>query len=439
MAVLGDTQLNQLTAALRAGSQAKSDLLGIDERYADTKAKGNRAYMADRSGNLMNWGDLLTDATGQYRSDRDLPAITQQRAAARGIVADNENAQGLYDAGLAQAKVKEARRISDQNQSNADRTYNRNVSEFGVTSALNKAKHAENVRKTGHTEGVNAEAVTAGELVGNLQTLYRTDTGQKIGDVKIDFNGNPVDIATGQPIDMKGKTITPPVTGQYAKSTKVGSSQHGRYLRTKTKDAYGNDVITVFDKQTSTEKTPSFGDGTPYSADEAKKRGGRRATQKGDEAYATAGSKYSVSRQGELMEANKDNNKTLNSIDQAINALKSGAGSGWLESKLPSLRASSIALDNARENLALTQIGQFTFGSLSEAEGNWLRGSVMPHLDEDELLPYMEHRKEATMRVMEASEYEREALAAGEKVDEALINQILRDGGFNLEEYGYKN
>ena len=171
MAVLGDTQLNDLATALRAGSQAKADLLGLDANYADTKAKGNRAYMADRSGNLMNWGDLLTDVTGQYRSDQDLPAITQQRDAARGVVAANENALPMYNAGLAQAKVKRDAVISDRNYTAANKR-----------DALTQAKEVTRKAEKVATEQVRvdeeaAELERAG-LVGSLQPMYSKESGE---------------------------------------------------------------------------------------------------------------------------------------------------------------------------------------------------------------------------------------------------------------------
>ena len=51
----------------------------------------------------------------------------------------------------------------------------------------------------------------------------------------------------------------------------------------------------------------------------------------------------------------------------------------------------------------------------------------------------MKNRREAMIRINEASEYEREALEAGEEIDTRLITEMLSRGGFDMSnEFGYK-
>ena len=206
-----------------------------------------------------------------------------------------------------------------------------------------------------------------------------------------------------------------------------------RFQYSPGEDEFGNKIFTKFDKYDGgAAPTTVFADGSEYSLDAARVKSGRNTGKAGDVAQAKEQGKTNVTRAAELRAASDANANTLNNIDQAINALKAGAGSGPIESRLPSFRAPSISLDNAKDKLGLTEIGKYTFGSLSEAEGQWLRESGIPNLDEDELIPYMEHRREATLRAMEASQYEKEALEAGETVDPEIINAILTDGGFKM-------
>jgi hypothetical protein len=220
---------------------------------------------------------------------------------------------------------------------------------------------------------------------------------------------------------------------------KKTSGTRSRWQTIKGKDPYGNDVVRLVDKWGEEEPQISFADGTTYDPVAAQTKGGTRAGQAGAETGAKEAAKTDIKRQAELSGQSRDAMQTLNSIDQAINALKGGANTGPIAHRLYSLRGPTLALENAQQRMGLTQIGAYTFGSLSEAEGEWLRQSEIPmDLNEDDLLGYMEHRKEATMRVLEANQYEKEALAAGEPVDQELIRAILTDGGFDIRKEGWK-
>lgn len=138
MAVLGDTKLNDLSTALRAGSQAKSQLAGLDEEYAAAQTRGRPTAQANRYGYVSPFS-ALADVVGQSQSRRDLRQLAPKRAAARTAVADTANAQGLYNARMEQDKRTQA-------QANVDRSAGLTQSRFDYQQkqgdAAEKAKQA---------------------------------------------------------------------------------------------------------------------------------------------------------------------------------------------------------------------------------------------------------------------------------------------------------
>ena len=77
-----------------------------------------------------------------------------------------------------------------------------------------------------------------------------------------------------------------------------------------------------------------------------------------------------------------------------------GANTGWLESKFPSVFASSIALDTIRNELGLAVVGMNTFGALSEGELKMALATSLPH----------------TMQEAELSQWISDKIAAQEKL-----------------------
>jgi hypothetical protein len=94
--------LPELTLALRAGSEGKAKLAGLDEDY--TRATSNRDTMnsrMDRNGYvspLMVLGDVLKNSRGRQQ----MRELKPQREAARAAIGENENALGLFQAKAAQ-------------------------------------------------------------------------------------------------------------------------------------------------------------------------------------------------------------------------------------------------------------------------------------------------------------------------------------------------
>ena len=89
-------------------------------------------------------------------------------------------------------------------------------------------------------------------------------------------------------------------------------------------------------------------------------------------------------------------NVALRNIDKAISALDKGAGVGAIEKLWPSIKASSVELDNIRGQMALDVVGATTFGALSEGELNLAKDVALPTgLDTAELKDYLVRKKAA--------------------------------------------
>lgn len=91
----------------------------------------------------------------------------------------------------------------------------------------------------------------------------------------------------------------------------------------------------------------------------------------------------------------------IGNYDDAIAALDDGAESGPIMSKLPSVRASAIALDNAQKQLGLNVIQNTTFGALSEGEMALALDTALPkNLEPLELRDWLSKRREAQSKML---------------------------------------
>ena len=219
------------------------------------------------------------------------------------------------------------------------------------------------------------------------------------------------------------------------KRSNLGKS---RYSERESKDAQGNPVIHTTDKWTGQPGPTTFFDGSEVTPERSTERKELREKTAADKKEALKTAEEKVSRIAELKGALSANADSISAIRDGLGALDEGANSGPIQGRLPSFKSSTIRLENARDRMALTEIAKYTFGSLSEAEGNWLKTSQVPNLDENELKPYLMHRAAVQERHAEAQQYELEALMADEEVDPDIIREILNEGGFDPSEYGYK-
>lgn len=102
----------------------------------------------------------------------------------------------------------------------------------------------------------------------------------------------------------------------------------------------------------------------------------------------------------------------LATVGDAIQAIDDGAESGVIASKLPSLRKSSIELDNTRKRLGLGVIQGTTFGALSEGELALALDVAIPSgLQPQDLKSWLVRRRDAQTKL--ADELENAAIYLG--------------------------
>ena len=95
-------------------------------------------------------------------------------------------------------------------------------------------------------------------------------------------------------------------------------------------------------------------------------------------AGATEQGKQSVIASGKAFESLAKIGQSIANIDDAIAALESGANTGPIYAMLPSIRESSIALDNVQRRMGLDVIGSVTFGALSKGELDLALATAIP-------------------------------------------------------------
>ena len=128
------------------------------------------------------------------------------------------------------------------------------------------------------------------------------------------------------------------------------------------------------------------------------------------------------------VEIGVDAQKSIGQLTNSIELLKDarvlvdlptgGANTGWLESKFPSVFASSIALDNIRSNLGLAVVGMNTFGALSEGELELALATALPNtMQEEELSQWISDKivaqEKLRIHYAKAAEYLTDPLGGG--------------------------
>lgn len=121
--------------------------------------------------------------------------------------------------------------------------------------------------------------------------------------------------------------------------------------------------------------------------------------------------------------------RSITNIDDAIKAIDAGANTGAIASRLPSVRAASIELDNIRGRMGLDVVGATTFGALSEAELQFALDTALPTgMDQAQLRQWLERKKQAQQKL--AAELEGAAIFLGQPGNTpADYLQLLRDNG----------
>jgi len=121
----------------------------------------------------------------------------------------------------------------------------------------------------------------------------------------------------------------------------------------------------------------------------------------------------------------KNINKNVRNIDRAISALEGGASTGAIESRFfPSIRESSVILDQIQGELALDVVGSVTFGALSKGELDLARATALPtNLQPPELITFLQEKKTAQEKLQRYYEQQIDFLDEGGSIAGFLRQQ----------------
>ena len=95
----------------------------------------------------------------------------------------------------------------------------------------------------------------------------------------------------------------------------------------------------------------------------------------------------------------------IENLKEGIRLIDAGAASGPIDKWFPSLRPTTISLNNLKNRLGLDVIGQVTFGALSESELKVAFDTAVPsNLDEKDLKKWFSDRIDVQQRLVESLE-----------------------------------
>jgi len=127
---------------------------------------------------------------------------------------------------------------------------------------------------------------------------------------------------------------------------------------------------------------------------------GAAQTAAQNQARAGAGQKAAgaaaISRSEKAIDSLSKIKTSVANINKAIALIDEGAQTGPIRSRLPSIRSSSIALDNVQKSMGLDVIGTTTFGALSKGELDLALSKALPTgLAPDALREWLVEKKDA--------------------------------------------
>lgn len=112
--------------------------------------------------------------------------------------------------------------------------------------------------------------------------------------------------------------------------------------------------------------------------------------------------KLAIGKSKEAFEKMTLTQENIASMGDAIAEIDAGAKTGAIQSRLPSIRASSIRLDNIQKRLGLNVIGGVTFGALSKGELDLALSVALPDTqDEVELREWLVDKKTAQEKLVD--------------------------------------
>ena len=107
-----------------------------------------------------------------------------------------------------------------------------------------------------------------------------------------------------------------------------------------------------------------------------------------------------IDKSGEMFTKLEPINVSINNIEESITAIDEGADTGFIMSKLPSIRESSIKLDNLQKRMGLDVVGMTTFGALSKGELDVAMSTALPTtLKPKELKKWLIRKRDAQQKL----------------------------------------
>lgn len=149
--------------------------------------------------------------------------------------------------------------------------------------------------------------------------------------------------------------------------------------------------------------------------EERASRESSKSIEAGQIARRTKAIDVALKKGGDAFDRIEPVQKAISNYDEAIAAIDAGAESGVFMSKLPSLKESSIKLDNVIKRMGLDVVGQTTFGALSEKELAFAVSAAIPdNLQPAELKVWLQAKKRAQQMVLERVQEAASFLSSGD-------------------------
>ncbi len=221
-------------------------------------------------------------------------------------------------------------------------------------------------------------------------------------------------------------------TQQFGAQTTVKDSKGNLYFATQKRDPNTGAVQSVLSPVGDAPASPvggvqvvgSFGE----TADEALARSLNKAKGTADIDVDAAGGKKgreaAVTQGMKAFEKIEPLRKNIANYDEAIRLVNEGAGTGAIQSKLPSLQQASIELDNLQGQLGLDVIGDTTFGALSESELKFALSTALPtSLEGPALVDWLKRKKEAQTKLLRYTEEAAQYLSSGKNTITDFIEE----------------
>jgi len=129
--------------------------------------------------------------------------------------------------------------------------------------------------------------------------------------------------------------------------------------------------------------------------------GDRIADQKEAEKFAASTGADRAKRIDSALERVQNIDQNINNLDQAIAALDSGASTGAIESRFfPTIRESTVALEQIQAQLGLDVVQSVQFGALSEGELQLALATALPTgLQPNELREWIQNRQSSQRKL----------------------------------------